>query len=52
MMIFPLIGLAALGIAIVRSACTHKQEGWVTGMVLGGFFAVIGVGGVVGILFF
>lgn len=48
----PLVGMVGMGIAIVRSAYRHRQESWVSGLILGLLFAIFGLGGIIEIVFF
>lgn len=48
----PLMGLSGMGLAMIYSAFKHKQESWIAGLFLGLCFAIIGIGGIVGLVFF
>ena len=51
MLLFPLAGLGVLGIAMIRSSIQYRENGWISGFILGLFFAITGFGGMIGILF-
>jgi len=46
----PLLAVGAMGFAFIRSAVTHRNPGWVSGVVFGAVLLVAGIGGFVGVV--
>jgi hypothetical protein len=50
LMALPLIVLGLFGIACIRSAVVHRQQGWIFGIAMGLFMLLVGCGGLVVLL--
>jgi len=46
----PLLALGAMGIALIRSAVVHRNDGWIIGAIMGAILLIAGIGGAIGII--